>query len=271
MTKKTEVLSTKKIAKDLLDIAYANKSFRNGTIGAFTLKANTEEPLDIIDTLETDNDWPTPSLAEGYSFTARRIPYIQDGQVKKYVNVLATYTIRMENAELPIHIAEDSYGLQGQEAIDNGGPSTIQQTVDVSYDTLDKHLGLHQEVLYTDADQDTISQTCTCQPPEIEEGFSVFSLIAKRTYEPQDDEDDDDDEYAPAEYKPITINTQFDVKAARKLETIDINNWSKQEILAIMDLQDDIEANKQDQDLKTARMVIQGMRKVFRSQLGMNI
>ncbi len=260
--------SPKNLFNDLLSTAQVNKGFRNGTTGGFTLITHQEEPLQLSDMSdpEYDGKWPTPYMIETYRFTARRLPRIHGRTTRKIIDLTCSYELTLNNAMLPVHIAEDAYGLKGIEAVENGGPSTMEQIIDINIDNEDYELGVHEKVTYTDEEDDEISSTCTCKPRQIEDDSSSTIVFKRDIWSPNDDSEE---ERSEIQDRPLVIaaDTQFSSSAARKLETID--SFTEAEMYAMMDYRDDMEADKVLADLATAYNVVRSMKRSFQRQLGM--
>lgn len=278
--KKGEDFDASKVYDTLLALANSNKSFTEERIGGFTLSVVNEEPHDLLESLEEDDgEWPLSRFSEEYRFSARRTPIIDGDSIKKVIDLTVTYEAVLENIKLPANIAVDSYGITDPEAaIENGGPSTMKQSVDINIDSEDMELIVHHEVSYEDEDEDEITRICSCKNTLMhEEGSqSVYSLMPKRTYWAKDEHDDDcdaldseDEDEDEDGYAPIRMSTQFSLNAARELESV--SDLSEKEMYQMMDLQDEMEIAKVEQDFATAHAVIASMKRAFREQLGLNI
>lgn len=267
--KELQKRSPEHLFQELLAVAHTNKRFKRRESGSFVLTTEEDERIHITDTFNLDRDerWPTPIITEVYNFTARQYPRVLGRVTRNMVDISYSYCTVLDNTTMSLNIAQEAYGLDGIEAIENAGPSTIRHAVDINIDNRDMNLIVDESVTFIDDEGDIICRTCTCKIPESHED-SFQSVLFKREFAVSEADDEYDGE-SDTQPQPITLvaNTQFNSQAPRKFEAID--EIDEKDAYALMDLREQMDTQKADDELLLAYNILRSMKRTFARQTGM--
>jgi hypothetical protein len=265
--------SPENLFDELLAVAHTNKRFKRRESGAFIVVTHEDEAVRLSDTRAFEGsddtwlmeDWPTPVLTESYKFSARQYPIAIGKATRNLIDLTYSYEATLENTTMPLHIAEESYGLVGIKAIEKAGPSNIVHAVEISIDNDDFELVVDESVTYADQEDDQIARTCTCEIPDtFDNGFQ--NVVFKRDFLL------DSDDEAESQSQPITLvaSTQFNSQAPRKLQSAENpDEFNGDEFFALLKMQEEMTKDKSIRELELAYNVLRSMRKTFKRQLGL--
>lgn len=239
---------------ELRRIANINQDFRSGAAGLVTFKTHQAEQMRPSDTADPDFDgkWPTPYISESYEFSATREPLPSHDRIMRF---MYSFSSTLHGIVLPRHIAEDVYGLEGQEAVESAGPSMREHGIAIELDEDDMELRLCESVTYTDQEGDDVLRVCSCPTDHTTEMSSIFHKT--------DITESDDSALG---YN-LGRQLQFDARAARQFEVIDANTVNPDEQALALQLGGNIDEDRAAYDMQLASEVLQSMKTALRKQL----
>lgn len=250
--------------KEAALFANHNPGFRKGWLDKVVVavtEGDRDDPVledDLIADCQVDDGTRMPLAEYSYIFEANRYRYWDhNGRQDARLTFQVGFTAINHNILLPEHIAEDQFGMSSREVVDEVGYSDHVLHREYTLTADPRKLETCESHQYIDADEDVISDACTCQIDE--PGYFA-----------------DGELLLGAEDTPIQGGLQqystyeFDERSSHEPLAIEDIEQDAAQLFAVQQIGDEIESSLYLSNVLAARTLLRNIRRAVLRQAGVD-